>query len=47
MSLKAIQTVMSGVVVLACVIGGVILLVRGTDSTVGVILLIIVAVTWG
>lgn len=42
MSVKAIQTLMTGLVVLACVAGGVILLVRGIDSTVGVILLIIV-----
>jgi len=42
MSVKAIQALMTGLVVLACVIGGVILLIRGIDSTVGVILLIIV-----
>ncbi len=42
MSVKAIQALMTGLVVLACVIGGIILLVRGIDSTVGVILLIIV-----
>ncbi|MBA7677869.1 hypothetical protein ES703_86135 [subsurface metagenome] len=42
MSVKAIQALMTGLVVLACVIGGVILLVRGIDSTVGIILLIIV-----
>jgi len=42
MSVKAIQALMTGLVVLACVIGGVILLVKGIDSTVGVILLIIV-----
>ena len=42
MSVKAIQALMTGLVMLACVIGGVILLVKGIDSTVGVILLIIV-----
>ncbi len=42
MSVKAIQALMTGLVVLACVVGGVILLVKGIDSTVGVILLIIV-----
>lgn len=42
MSVKAIQALMTGLVVLACVIGGVILLIKGIDSTVGVILLIIV-----
>ncbi|GAH90353.1 unnamed protein product [marine sediment metagenome] len=43
MSVKAIQALMTGLVVLACVIGGIILLVNKIDSTVGVILLIIVA----
>lgn len=42
MSAKAIQALMTGLVVLACVIGGIILLVKGIDSTVGVILLVIV-----
>jgi hypothetical protein len=42
MSVKAIQALMTGLVVLACVIGGIILLVKGIDSTVGVILLVIV-----
>jgi len=42
-SVKAIQALMTGLVVLACVIGGIILLVNKIDSTVGVILLIIVA----
>ncbi|MBA7480717.1 hypothetical protein ES707_16179 [subsurface metagenome] len=42
MSVKAIQALMTGLVVLACVVGGIILLVRGIDSTVGVIMLIIV-----
>ena len=42
MSVKAIQALMTGLVVLACIIGGIILLVRGIDSTVGVILLVIV-----
>ena len=43
MSVKQIQALMTGLVVLACVIGGIILLVNKIDSTVGVILLIIVA----
>ena len=42
MSVKAIQALMTGLVVLACVIGGMILIIKGVDSTVGVILLIIV-----
>ncbi len=42
MSVKAIQALMTGLVVLACVVGGIILLVRGIDSTVGIILLVIV-----
>ena len=42
MSVKAIQALMTGLVVLACVIGGVILIVMGIDHTVGVILLVIV-----
>lgn len=42
MSVKAIQALMTGLVVLACVVSGIILLVKGIDSTVGVILLIIV-----
>lgn len=42
MSVKAIQALMTGLVVLACIIGGIILLVKGIDSTVGVIMLIIV-----
>jgi hypothetical protein len=42
MSVKAIQALMTGLVVLACVVGGIILLVNKIDSTVGVILLIIV-----
>ncbi|MBA7532979.1 hypothetical protein ES705_25214 [subsurface metagenome] len=42
MSVKQIQALMTGLVVLACVIGGIILLVKGIDSTVGVILLVIV-----
>ncbi|MBA7563294.1 hypothetical protein ES708_04949 [subsurface metagenome] len=42
MSVKAIQALMTGLEVLACVIGGVILLVKGINGTVGVILLIIV-----
>ncbi|MBA7699492.1 hypothetical protein ES703_108189 [subsurface metagenome] len=42
MSVKQIQALMAGLVVLACVVGGIILLIKGIDSTVGVILLIIV-----
>jgi len=42
MSVKQIQALMAGLVVLACVIGGIFLIVKGVDSTVGVILLIIV-----
>lgn len=42
MSVKAIQALMTGLVVLACVIGGVILMVRGINHTIGVIMLIIV-----
>ncbi|MBA7559156.1 hypothetical protein ES708_00770 [subsurface metagenome] len=42
MSVKAIQALMTGLVVLACVVGGIILLVKGIDSTVGIILLVIV-----
>jgi len=47
MSVKAIQALMTGLVVLACVIGGIILLVKGIDSTVGVIMLIIVGAYLG
>ncbi len=42
MSVKAIQALMTGLVVLACVVGGVVLMVKGIDSTVGIILLVIV-----
>lgn len=42
MNVKAIQALMTGLVVLACVIGGVILLIKGINGTVGVILLVIV-----
>lgn len=42
MSVKQIQALMTGLVVLACIIGGIILLVKGIDSVVGIILLIIV-----
>ena len=42
MSVKAIQALMTGLVVLACVIGGIILIVKGINHTVGVILLVIV-----
>ncbi|MBA7575503.1 hypothetical protein ES708_17333 [subsurface metagenome] len=42
MSVKQIQALMTGLVVLACVIGGIILIVKGINHTVGVILLVIV-----
>lgn len=42
MSVKAIQALMTGLVVLACVVGGVVLMVKGVNHTVGVILLVIV-----
>ncbi len=42
MSVKAIQALMTGLVVLACVIGGVILMAMGINHTIGVIMLIIV-----
>jgi len=42
LSVKAIQALMTGLVVLACVIGGFILIIKGIDGTVGLILLIIV-----
>ena len=42
MSVKQIQALMTGLIVLACVIGGIILIVKGINHTVGVILLIIV-----
>jgi len=42
MSVKAIQALMTGLVVLACVIGGIILIIKGIDSAVGIILLVIV-----
>ncbi|MBA7545180.1 hypothetical protein ES705_37544 [subsurface metagenome] len=42
MSVKQIQALMTGLVVLACVIGGIIMILRGINHTTGVILLIIV-----
>jgi len=42
MSVKAIQALMTGLVVLACVVGGIILIIQGINHTVGVILLVIV-----
>jgi len=42
MNVKAIQALMTGLVVLACVVGGIILIIKGINHTVGVILLIIV-----
>jgi len=41
MSVKAIQALMTGLVVLACVIGGVILISIGKDGNVGIGLLVI------
>ena len=42
MNVKAIQALMTGLVVLACVVGGIILVIQGINGTVGVILLVIV-----
>ena len=42
MSVKAIQALMTELVVLACVVGGVVLMVKGINHTVGIIMLIIV-----
>jgi len=42
MSVKAIQTLMTGLIVLACVIGGTILIINGINHTVGVIMLVII-----
>jgi len=42
MSVKQIQALMTGLVVLACVIGGIILIIKGINHTVGIILLVIV-----
>jgi len=42
MSTKGIQALMVGLVVLACVIGGVVLIMSGHNHTVGIIMLIIV-----
>ena len=42
MSVKAIQALMTGLVVLACVIGGVILIMKGIDHMIGILLLVIV-----
>lgn len=39
---KEIQALMTGLVVLACVIGAVVLMVNGINHTVGVIMLVIV-----
>jgi len=43
MTAKQIQTLMTGLVVLTCVIGGITLICNGIDGRVGVVLLIIVA----
>ncbi|MBA7523174.1 hypothetical protein ES705_16532 [subsurface metagenome] len=42
MSVKQIQALMTGLVVLACVVGGIILIIKGINHTVGVVLLVIV-----
>ncbi|MBA7477894.1 hypothetical protein ES707_13309 [subsurface metagenome] len=42
MSVKAIQALMTGLVVLACVVGGVILIIKGINHTVGIIMLVII-----
>lgn len=42
MSVKAVQALMTGLVVLACVIGGVVMICKGINHTIGVALLIIV-----
>ena len=43
MSVKEIQALMTGLVVLACVVGGVVLMAMGINHTVGVIMLVIAA----
>ena len=42
MSVKQIQALMTGLVVLACVIGGIVMICLGINHTVGIVLLIIV-----
>lgn len=42
MSVKAVQAIMTGLVALACVVGGIFLLSKGIDGKVGAGLLIIV-----
>lgn len=42
MNVKQIQALMVGLVVLACVVGGVVLMVKGVNHTVGIVLLVIV-----
>jgi len=42
MSVKAIQALMTGLVVLACVIGGTVMICTGHDSSIGVVMLVIV-----
>lgn len=42
MSVKAIQALMTGLVVLACIGGGVYLIAKGIDHITGIILLVIV-----
>lgn len=41
MSVKMVQALMSGLVVLACIIAGVILLLNGIDTLVGIGMLVI------
>ena len=41
MSVQLVQAVMTGLVVLACIIGGVILLLNGIDTFVGIGMLVI------
>lgn len=42
MSVKQIQALMTGLIVLACVIGGIVLIINGINHRVGMILLFIV-----
>lgn len=47
MSVKAVQALMTGLVVIVCVVGAVILMLKGIDHTVGIALLIIVGTYLG
>lgn len=42
MNVKVVQAIMAGLVVIAAIAGGVVLMVQGINHTVGIILLIIV-----